>query len=509
MTRVHAAGIGLLIVVVLAFLTTTHLGSQGAYYDELFQAPAAFLFIGSHPIFFTQAYQGVPILNMSYVGAIKSDVYGLYLKFIDPHFSLITWRLLGITFVSIGLFGFYWLAGTSLGLEGALLFAALLLTDISVIITTRHDWGPTALALALRLILIGIWLSLEFDELVDRKFVIAGFIVGISIFEKLSSIVLLGPFAILIFKPRKWIAATAGLVLGAVPLLVVNAATFRAGAGFISLSNAENDRWPFSLHGLLGYAYRFLSLGHGEMARAHVLGEFSNAVFVAAEATLLISAIVIVFASAIRPARLMAAAYLAISVGLLLLPRETFIHHWLIGTPFQYTAIVLALAALDRRTVMYKFLLATVVCLILIRIPTLASVEIAFVSGKASTAFDPAFNRLMKIAASRWKDAVFIASDWGSATQIYCSMNGADEAVFEPIWGTYSAKDVLNIASTTKKRNLYVVTTGLAPQFADTSASIVDAMTNAPDWQSVPLDEEVASLHPIRILKFVRRVNSS
>src|SRR5438552_10262700 len=200
--------------VVLAFLTTIHLDSQGAYYDELFQAPAAFRFTGSHPIFFTWAYHGVPILNMSYVGAIKSDVYGLYLKFIDPHFSLTTWRLLGIALVSASVFGFYWLAGTSLGWGGALLFGALLLTDISVIIMTRHDWGPTALALALRLILIAVWLSVECDKPLDSKFAVAGLIVGISIFEKLSSIVLLAPFAILLFKPRKWIAAIAGLVLG-------------------------------------------------------------------------------------------------------------------------------------------------------------------------------------------------------------------------------------------------------------------------------------------------------
>jgi len=38
--------------------------------------------------------------------------------------------------------------------RGALLFGGLLLSDISVIIMMRHDWSPTALALASRLALL-------------------------------------------------------------------------------------------------------------------------------------------------------------------------------------------------------------------------------------------------------------------------------------------------------------------------------------------------------------------
>jgi hypothetical protein len=519
-SRFHSICIALVAVIAITSLTAIHLDSQGVYYDELHQAPAAFRYVGSHPKQFMCAYRGIPLLNMTYSGAIKSAVYGAYLKFVNPHFSVVTWRLVGIAFVAAGVFCFYIIAGTSLRIESAVLFGCLLLSDISVIVMTRHDWGPTALALALRLTFLAVWMSIALRKAEDYKFALAGLIVGISIFEKLSSVVMLAPLFILLLtvparRKSNWIAAALGLMAGSFPLVIANVATYRLGQGFISLSGTTPGRRPLGLTSLIEYAHNYLSLGQGQFVRNLVFGDFPNAFVAKSETGLMCLVLVIIFIAAIRLRRsgdLMrlaaaaAAAYVVLAVAILLLPRATFIHHWVIGTPFQYAAIALGLAALGRRTWSYKFLLAVTLCLIAIRIPAIMVVESSFISGKASVRFDPGFNRLVQLAATKSKDAVFISSDWGSGNQIYCGTDGNDDSFAEPFWDARPAKVVLEVASKTKKRTLYLITTGLAPQFSEASASIIDAMTNSQDWQSKPAEEEFSNLGPIEVRKFVRRI---
>src|SRR5579862_254356 len=96
------------------FLTARHLNTPGLYYDELHQAIAAFDYIGRHYPSFNHEFHGVPILNMSYSGAIKSNVYGLYLRFVEPHFTVVSWRLLGLLFAAGGLGAFYAATGRAL-----------------------------------------------------------------------------------------------------------------------------------------------------------------------------------------------------------------------------------------------------------------------------------------------------------------------------------------------------------------------------------------------------------
>src|SRR5262249_10528556 len=141
-------------------LTTVHLDDPGVYYDELHQATAAFYYLGHKPTMFSWEVHGVPILNMSYSGAVKSTLYGLYLRYVEPRFTVYSWRLFGVIFVAAAILAFYVIAGHLLPLSGGLVFAFLLLSDVTVLLTTRHDWGPTALALALRLVFLAIWLSL-------------------------------------------------------------------------------------------------------------------------------------------------------------------------------------------------------------------------------------------------------------------------------------------------------------------------------------------------------------
>jgi hypothetical protein len=349
------------------------------------------------------------------------------------------------------------------------------------------------------------------------KFALVGLVAGLSILEKLSSIVLIAPLGILLITTRTrdkkaWRWAAAGLMLGTLPLLAANIATYGMGRGFISLSEATTDRGDV---GTFDYIYDYLSIGQGQLPRAHVFGDVPNPWFGWIEAVALFSLLLIICIAAmgrressasLQLAGALVATYGALAVAFPLIPHPTFVHHWIIATPFQYAAIALALPALKNYKNAYKLFVAVVVFMIVVRIPNLITIEKSFASGKASDRYDAAYNKLMRLAATQSKDALFISSDWGSATQIYCGSNGQDDFVYEPFWNTDSAQTVRDITSQTKKRVLYVVTTGIGPQFTASSAATIDALTQSRTWESSPVEPEFANLGPIGIRKFVRSV---
>src|SRR5262249_18297844 len=134
--------------------------------------------------------------------------------------------------------------------------------------------------------------------------------------------------------------------------------------------------------------------------------------------------------------------------------------------------------------------LTAAIALLAVRIPSIVSLQSAFVSGKASDAYSPNLTRLAEIAASRSKDSAFIAADWGTATQVVCIANGQEDLIYEPFWALDPAKRAVEIAGTTKKDNLYTLVTGIAPQFQRASASILTSLTSLPGWHEVPVEDE-------------------
>jgi hypothetical protein len=509
-------------------LSVTNLDSQGAYYDELHQAPASFNYLGSRFPVMNSDFHGIPILNMSYSGAIKSNLYGLYLKFVRPQFTIYSWRLVGIVAVALGIFAFYQIAGAHLTLPPAVAFAVLLVTDASVILASRHDWGPVALSLSLRLIFLAIWLSLalsEHNQLARVKYFVAGLVVGIAVFEKLSAVVLLAPLCLLILttgarKAHAWMMGALGLAVGSLPLLFVNIGSEMRGAGLVSLSGVATgvvDRLTVPK-----YAGHYLSLGQGTITRAFILGETESAKswFALGEAILVLVALLIVIVASLRIGRVTVAAVLAVTYlvvgGLVyLLPRATFIHHWVLGTPFHYAAIAMGLSSFDSLTQttrehrLYRTVcIAAVLALIAIRIPAVASVERSFASGRASQRFHPAFTRVGELAAAKSEEAGFIAADWGTGIQVFCLSNGNDDLIHEPFWNADPEKAILSILEGTSKDALYVLVTGIAPQFRETSATILRVISNHPGWEEVPVEKEFVSLTPIQIRKFMRKEGS-
>lgn len=522
----QSAILGPIVVATLLALTVPHLDRQGFYYDELHQAPAAFHYIGRHPIQFTWQFHGIPVLNMPYSGAVKSTIYGLYLRYINPQFTVSNWRLFGIIFVSVGLLFFYLAAGHLIPLSTGILLGLLILTDSTAILTTRFDWGPTALSFGLRMVLLATWLSIELGTPSVPKYAIVGFITGFAVFEKLSSVVLVPAFFVLLLSSLKadrkaWIAGFSGIFAGTIPLILANISSYRGLGFFISLSGVAGARPGFTPADMYDHAFQFLALGQGEMSRDQILGESTRRLFVNLEAAAMLFLLLTIAIAAwtfrrehrsIRLAGVLVAAYVVMCISFFLMPRGTFIHHWMVAAPFHYLAIGLALPALieiarTRRTLLYALALtAGLTVLLATRVVTLYAIESSLMAGKASIAFAPALNRVAEIAATKTKEAVFISSDWGSGTQIYCMSNGQDDFVYEPFWDTNPAQATTRIAAQTNKKTIYVVTTHLSERFDAAAAQVETAMASADGWHQAPLDGEFAGLNRIDVRKFVRSV---
>jgi hypothetical protein len=521
-SSVKAWGVGLLAFIAFLALSAIKLDRQGMYYDEVHQAPAAFYYIGEHPLLFIYPVFGIPVLNMGYSGALKSAVYGLYLRLLGAHFTVFSWRLLGLLFVAAGLLLFYRFAASRMPAASSILFLALFLTDTSVILMTRHDWGPVALSMGLRLAFIGLWISLE-NHPTSRKILAVGMIMGITLFEKLSAVVLLLPFLILLWSMRKRLSGVLrpgaiGFGIGSLPLILVNLASWRRGTGFISLADVQSVR-TFSIQDTIQYARSYLELGQGAGVREFVLGESKSLTTV--ESILIVVLLSIVFFGLwrhwsnkwIRLGGYFAASYVVVGVALFLLPRPTSVYHWILATPFQYAAAACVLAGclekakeVLRPGVVYRIALGlSAIALIAIRVPNLVAVESSLAAGKTSAQFHPDFNRVAALASEKSENSVFVAADWGTATQIYCGSNGKPGLVYELYWHSDPGAAAVKFMKETPKPNIYVLVTGIAQEFAAASDSILQAMAKESEWQEVPIEKEFADLQRIKVRKFVRR----
>ena len=143
-------------------IASLRITTQGLYYDEVHQATASFAYQGSPSKMFSAFdIAGFPVLNMPYSGAIKTSIYGIYLKFFGAKFSILSWRLTGIIIAGFGLLIFYINISNHLRPAAHSFLHFLIVTDMTILLTVRHDWGPVALSFFIRLLFIGIWIKFE------------------------------------------------------------------------------------------------------------------------------------------------------------------------------------------------------------------------------------------------------------------------------------------------------------------------------------------------------------
>lgn len=508
--------IGVAAAVLWVLLTAIRLDAQGPEYDELHQATGVFTHLGSPPVMFAQVpIGGYPLMNMPYSAAIKTNIYGLYLR-ISGRFSLFSWRLCGILFIAAGIVLFCCLARWALSPVALAAFLMLLLSDGNVVVLGRHDWGPVALSLLARLAMLGLWLRDEVAErLSPRNSFALALITGLAIVEKLSALVLVPALGIMLFtSPRRHnrehlLSAAAGGLLGILPLVLVNLYTFHLSRMVFSLTGMGKEPQR-SISGFLDYSFKFFTLGTGHDAAGLILGVWTWSKGAAAEIVFLSLFLLFVLGLALhrRSSRLMKMAgaamfaYLAIWIALYLLPRATWIHHWILGTPFQYAAIALAVANPSRK--LRATFLAGVIACVGWRLPGMIAIERGILEGRASKRWDPSLAQVGRFAAKMAGRAVFVASDWGVGAQIYCFSNGRPGLLYEPFWRYAGPRELHAIQTTSGTSVLYLVR--LEPPVLvkrEITKKIEHDLVADGSWREVPVEPEVAHLAAVNVRKFV------
>lgn len=508
-------------------LNSVNIDAVGLYYDELHQATGSFSYIGKETPFFSLfKVEGIPLFNMHYSGAIKTAFYGLYLSFIGSEFSVDSWRALGILMPSLGLMVFIALSFRFLLSIPLALILFFIITDASVLLCTRYDWGPVALSFMIRIIMIGVFLRWEFSGSASALYpFFLGLLLGLAVYEKLSSVVLILPILIMLLNERSrsrrnFAHAFAGFLMGASILVSSNLFTLVSDQTFFSLQN-KGETPQRSWDSFVAYIESVLALGVGADAQRWILGTDPGSKLVIFERVILI---LLLFAASFltwlhrqhRYARTSFCAllsYVTIMLAVYLLPRGTWIHHWILATPFQYIAFGLTAGMIfsdNSRTFISKLLRASfsalLVALISIRIFNVASVIDAYAAGSQTVTWSKDKTDLGLFANSRKDDSVFIAADWGVATQIYSLSNGELGFVHEVFWNYKGAADLLALRNKYTSKSFYVV--GLAPSTSvnpENTRRIFNDFRNSGHWSEAGLEPEYRALKSIRVEKFVWR----
>jgi len=496
------------------------LDRAGLLYDELHQATGAFAYVG-HPstMFSVLPVGGIPLLNMTYSGALKTALYGLYLRISGRPFGIISWRLTGILLSAHGILILCILGADRIPKHALLLFLLLLLSDVNFLLQSRHDWGPVALAFLLRMLFIGAWLRSVVSSDKRATPMLLGLIVGIAIFEKLSSIVLLCPLAIILLtdprtkSTRGIFRAIVGVFLGMLPVIGANAYWL-----------IVEHHWPlsssFSLQreGFFTYLWNYIGLGIGAEERqfefALTTSMWTECAEVVAMMGFILCAGMIAWNAAqdddsAMIARVALLSYGMIALGLRCLPVATAQNHWIIGTPFQYLTIAFAGASLWSNQVSMKFMrVAFIGCftvLIVARTSAIVSAVEAIRDDRYTAEWDPSLNTAALFAAEQQQGTVFIAADWGIATQVFCVSNGRQDFVFEPFWH-YDGPTTLNQILAHSGRDFVLLAAPRQRPLINPQATrrIYEDMEELKGWEEVTPEPWVQKLVAVEIRVFRR-----
>jgi len=205
------------------------------------------LFENSTPWFSLSIFKRkVPLMVMTYLGALKSGFYWLLWQVVDP--CVYSLRVPTLVAGAGSLLAFYFFMRRAADSRVALFGAALLATDPSYIMTSTFDWGPVAIQ---HLCLTGGLLLLLKSQQTGNSGPLAGgcFLLGLGMWDKalfawmLSGAVVAA--ALVFFKEikrflsvRRIIVAGFFFALGSLPLIIYNIRrpleTFRGNTKFSS-----------------------------------------------------------------------------------------------------------------------------------------------------------------------------------------------------------------------------------------------------------------------------------
>lgn len=186
----------------------------------------------------------LPLMVMPYVGALKTWIYYPILSFCPPSYLAV--RLPALLLGGVTVWMFVRLLDGVHSRRASWIGGVLLATDTTFLLTTCFDWGPVVLQHFL--MVAGLIALFKFTQRGTPALLFSGFLFfGLGMWDKALFIWMLSGLvaAVLICFPRELWArlttqnlglAAAGFCLGALPLLVYNAAsgftTFRSNSSF-------------------------------------------------------------------------------------------------------------------------------------------------------------------------------------------------------------------------------------------------------------------------------------
>ncbi|MBK9167052.1 MAG: glycosyltransferase family 39 protein [Bryobacterales bacterium] len=218
----------------------------------------------------------IPIMLMSYVGALKTWLYAPWFRLWGPSAWSLRLPVLLLGGITIWLTAL--LAWRAAGTRAAWMALALLSTDAVWLITTCFDWGPVTLQHLL--VVAALSQSAEFYHTNrPRCLALACFFLGLGLWDKAIGawmIAGLGIAVLLVYPKEVWerltrrnlTVAAAAFCLGALPLVVYNARhsfeTFRGNTRF-SLRDAGQKidllRQTFGANPTLGFIANYEPVG--------------------------------------------------------------------------------------------------------------------------------------------------------------------------------------------------------------------------------------------------------
>jgi hypothetical protein len=270
----------------------------------------------------------------------------------------------------------------------------------------------------------------------------------------------------------------------------------------------------FASH-ILGY----FALGQGGWTRNWVFGESPSRYQDMGEALLILVAGIVIASLALtrrgpkdrllRGAMIALSAYGAICITIYCLPAQTYAHHWVVGTPFQYVAIGLALSAAaklkaSRGVTMHRLALVSVVALLLLRVPVFVETQTDLWNREYGARFDPLFSRLGTFAGQH-PNSLFGATTWGTGTQMYCFSQGDDRRIWEPFRGGSQFLGFVEEVNKGAWESLYLVymPEKVGHYGQEAADRVSNAVESSPAWRETEVDPQFSDRSILVIRKFV------
>jgi hypothetical protein len=204
------------------------------------------LFIGSAMLFVTRpgievdeavvtnppsyVFHSIPIMNMSYVGALKSWFYYGLFSFVKP--GAISLRAPTVLMGALSVWFFFLFLDRTIGRRAAWIGALLLATDSMFILLEAIDFGPNAVHFVFKL--GALVLLVRFHQTGSWRSLAGGFfLIGLGLWDKAIfswSVIGAGIAALAVFPKEVWRHVTiknlsigaAFTILGALPLVIYN-----------------------------------------------------------------------------------------------------------------------------------------------------------------------------------------------------------------------------------------------------------------------------------------------